>query len=76
MTRAKKGVTSEGKGATPQEDTESDSSSKQLAKTAAMMEEKCLGFDKRLDVINRRLERLDQARSAGQAGVQEETSGE
>ena len=49
MLRAKKRVASEGKGATPQEDVESDSSSELSAKIVAMMEEKFLGFDKRLD---------------------------
>ena len=56
MSRAKKGVVSEGKGETPQEDVESDSSSELLAKIVAVMEEKFLGFGKRLDSISERLE--------------------
>ena len=56
MSRAKKGVVSEGKGVTQQEDVESDSSSELLAKIVAVMEEKFLGFEKRLDSISERLE--------------------
>jgi len=56
MSRARKGVVSEGKGVTQQEDVESDSSSELLAKIVAVMEEKFLGFGKRLDSISERLE--------------------
>ena len=57
MSRARKGVISERKGVTPQGNVGSDSSSELLAKIVAVMEEKFLGFGKRLDSISECLEK-------------------
>ena len=75
MSRAKKGVASEGKGATPQEESGSDSKVElMMAKFIAMMEEKFSGYHKRFDEINERLKRMAKRRSTVQAGVAEDTS--
>ena len=65
MSQAKKEVVSEGKGVTPQEDVGSDSSSELLAKMVAVIEEKFLGFGKRLDSISECLEQKLRALTTG-----------
>ena len=75
MSRAKKGVASEGKDAIPQEESGSDSKVElMVVKFMATIEEKLSGFDKRIEEMNGCLERMATTRSAVQAGVLEETS--
>ena len=75
MSRLGKGVASEGKGATSQEESGIDSNVEpMMAKFMAMMEEKFSGYYKRFDEINGRLERMAKTRSAAQAEVLQETS--
>ena len=83
MARVRTGVASEGKGATPQEESGVDSKLELvMAKIVAMMEDKfqqmgtrvedkLSGLDKRL---KERLTRLEKPRSDGEAGVLEDTS--
>lgn len=64
MSRAKKGVASEGKGTTLQDDIGSDSRLELLTNIVSIMEEKFLIFEKRLDAIKECLKRLEQPRFA------------
>ena len=71
MSRVRKGVTSDGKRSTPHEESGSDSNGEIfVAKPMATIAEKFSGLDKRLGEMNRRLTRLEQSRSADEAGVQ------
>ena len=74
MSRVRKGVASEEKGATSQEGSRTDSKLEFMVKFVAMIEEKLSGFDKRLKEMNGCLERIEKTRSAVQAGVLEDTS--
>ena len=83
MSRAKKGVASEGKGASLQEESGSDSKVEfMMAKFMANIKEKFqqmdTRFDEKLSGLDKRLEerltRLEKTRSDGHAGVLEETS--
>ena len=74
MSRAKEGVASEGNSATSQKSGSDSKVEHMMARFMAMMEEKFSGYYKRFDEINERLERMEKARSDGQAEVLEETS--
>ena len=75
MSRLGKGVASEGKCATSQEESGIDSKVEpMMAKFMAMMEEKFSGYYKRFDEINERLEGMAKTRSAAQVELLEETS--
>ena len=64
--QAKKGVASEGKGATPQEESGSDSKVElMVAKFIVTLEEKLSGFNKHLEEMNGHLTRLEKTRSVG-----------
>ena len=83
MSRAKKAVASEGKSPVPQEET-ATVSNEALTKPMTMMENLTKSFNERFDEQNKRSnDRIDglqkdiqQIRSAQQAGVKEEKSGE
>ena len=82
MSRVRKVVASEGKGATPQKESGSDSKGNDtkleqmieklmvnMEEMKSSFEEKISGLDKRLGEMNGRLTKLEQSRSAGEAGV-------